>query len=412
MKKTKTSSSNWLFFATKQVKQLCFILVCYGLFVCGCGSEAPQATRKALPTLASDVQGPFGVGVVTRSVAATHADKGNGARTDVEIWYPIAKNKAYLAKTAGRTIFDGLAGIALRNAAPLLGYQHFPLVVFSHGLAGVRDQNPFQVQFLASRGYIVISADHPPSTLLEVVSLDANAEAMISAVRRPFEVVAQIDAAETWNADKQDIFYDLIDSRKVVVIGHSFGGYSAFAVSGARGSINSFIEACNSDPNLDESFQCDLGREFAATSPKVQQDRLVDPRIVGVIPMTPGATPAFKDGFKDVVVPVLMWGGEIDDVAEPELFQDWVYDKLPKPRMYARVPGAGHLDFSQLCLSGLPLKCGTGKPMTPLQITTMINDLTAAFVDWLVFGRQDAADRLRQEAVLKRWPLLHYQAEF
>ena len=37
---------------------------------------------------------------------------------------------------------------------------HYPILLFSHGFNGFRNQNTFQVEELASQGYIVLSIDH------------------------------------------------------------------------------------------------------------------------------------------------------------------------------------------------------------------------------------------------------------
>ena len=47
------------------------------------------------------------------------------------------------------------------DAAPQAGSQKAPLILFSHGLGGMRTQNTVQVEELVSRGYVVVAVDHP-----------------------------------------------------------------------------------------------------------------------------------------------------------------------------------------------------------------------------------------------------------
>ena len=49
---------------------------------------------------------------------------------------------------------------SLPNAALHPGANNLPLIVFSHGLGGMKTQNSIQAEELASRGYVVIAADH------------------------------------------------------------------------------------------------------------------------------------------------------------------------------------------------------------------------------------------------------------
>ena len=45
----------------------------------------------------------------------------------------------------------------------------YPLVVFSHGYAGFRDQSTFLTAFLASWGFVVAAPDHYSRDLTEVL---------------------------------------------------------------------------------------------------------------------------------------------------------------------------------------------------------------------------------------------------
>jgi predicted dienelactone hydrolase len=37
---------------------------------------------------------------------------------------------------------------------------NYPVLIFSHGLTGFRNQNTFEVEELASHGYIIVGIDH------------------------------------------------------------------------------------------------------------------------------------------------------------------------------------------------------------------------------------------------------------
>src|SRR5215813_923894 len=140
-------------------------------------------------------QGPFAVGVMT----TVFVDK---SRTDTvtkeprtlvtEIWYPaiddarnMPKNKfsdfiptkvtpelevdLRKAYPMPLPIIDKLfTDEAVRNAPVHDG--RFPLVVFSHGNGGTRHQNTFWCDYLASHGYIVVSADHTGNARTTIIN--------------------------------------------------------------------------------------------------------------------------------------------------------------------------------------------------------------------------------------------------
>ena len=378
------------------------------LVACGEATVQPAALHP-LPVLAPEVQGPFGVGVITRELPAV--DKPGAQPFMVDVWYPADLTLARQSGAAGRTPYSGLYGMQVRDLPPLRGYQPFPVAVFSHGLGAIRDQNAFQVQQLVTRGYVVISADHHPSTILDVAASDKLEDAIVSALYRPLEVLAQIDALERWSADDQDILHGLVDASRVLMLGHSYGGYTALSVSGAHADIDVMVRACDADPDgLGDTFQCRLARRYEG------DDRVFeyhDPRIAAVMPMTPGATPLFREGgLASIDVPVFVWAGANDETAEPELYQDWLYPELPKSRFYLKIPGAGHLDFSQICRVNLPIECNMDGPLSTIRTLELINEVTMAYADWTVRGIESARETLEPEALLARWPMLEYQAEF
>src|SRR6266404_8799670 len=138
--------------------------------------ETPLDPRK---------EGPFPVGVTTTVIV-------DAARTDrftekprtlvTEIWYPADDKARSAAKNRFSDFFPG--GITAEMAPAIqAAYRasvedldkafwnkaardvpvrkgRFPLVIFSHGNGGSRQQNTFWCDYLASHGYIVVSADH------------------------------------------------------------------------------------------------------------------------------------------------------------------------------------------------------------------------------------------------------------
>jgi predicted dienelactone hydrolase len=199
--------------------------------------------------------GPFPVGVT----ATVFIDK---SRTDnftkqprtlvTEIWYPAAddarrgaKNKYtdfYPAITAEvdellkKTYKMNAADIdkifwneAVRNAPVRKG--RFPLVVFSHGNGGTRHQNTFWCDYLASHGYIVVSADHTGNARMtiidgKVITFQASERAQ-SAKDRPLDMSFLLDQMIAWDKGADKRFAGRIDTDHAAAAGMSFGSYTA-----------------------------------------------------------------------------------------------------------------------------------------------------------------------------------------
>lgn len=131
--------------------------------------------------------GPFSVGTVTYHwVDSTRAEWFTEDQSDVrelmvQLWYPAdeetkGSRAAYLdhvplrAKAVGERV--GLPAFMIQHlklvksrsreiAPPADRGNPFPLLIFSHGLGGMKGQNTILMEELASHGYIVVAMDHP-----------------------------------------------------------------------------------------------------------------------------------------------------------------------------------------------------------------------------------------------------------
>ena len=132
----------------------------------------------------------------------------------------------------------------------------YPLVIFSHGLGGMRMQNTIQMEELASRGFIALAMDHP---------FDANFTIFDDGSRADYRsgIVGEVTPDEFWDirlpqintrvADvlyvldhikeiqaNNDGFWNMIDLERVGIMGHSFGGGTAIVAS----SRDTRFDAC------------------------------------------------------------------------------------------------------------------------------------------------------------------------
>lgn len=152
-----------------------------------------------------------------------------------------------------------------------------PLVIFSHGSFGVKENNETLYRELASRGYVVASADHTyhcfsarlsngkkvgvsGAFMKDMMSLNpqANLQDAYVHMREWMElrtddlnfILDTIIANANANSTDLDV-YKLIDTNKIVAAGHSLGGSAVLGIGRMRNDISAVIA-------LESPFMCDI----------------------------------------------------------------------------------------------------------------------------------------------------------
>jgi predicted dienelactone hydrolase len=222
--------------------------------------------------------GPFPVGVATTVFTDnTRIDNvTKKPRTLVtEIWYPatdaslrIPKNKysdftpggitaevdelirkAY--KMSAAEIDKIYWNEAHRNAPVRKG--RFPLVIFSHGNGGSRNQNTFWCDYLASHGYIIVSPDHTGNARWTIIDgkpvVFQASERSNSAKDRPIDLSFLLDQMIRWDKGADKRFAGRIDTGRVAVTGMSFGSYTAHWASDADPRFKAVIAMSGAPPS-------------------------------------------------------------------------------------------------------------------------------------------------------------------
>ena len=280
------------------------------------------ATSVAAPNQAVvySEPGPFPVGVVELTGAAVPTtvfypalDGGEvgkpKATYDLSQWLPPAE----AAKVTQAQPFTMDAYVGVAPADPDGG--PYPLVVFSHGLAGYRLQSTFLTTHLASWGFVVAAVEHPSRDLTAAFGDLGSLTNGLGAAESPdvAEVIGVIDEVEAAaTADAGPLAGLAVDTSRVGAVGHSAGGFAAYGAAAADPRIVTYV-----------ALASPAGGSFSETP-------------TTITPVPPPDKPS------------LLIAGTADAIAPLARVQS-AYDRLPSPKALAVIEGVTHLGFMDIC---------------------------------------------------------------
>jgi dienelactone hydrolase len=298
---------------------------------CGGGSGEPAATGSAAPGSAVDGAAttapapappgnaapsapPTGPSAFTQPgpypVGTLEIDAPNGPIT---VWYPGQPGSeaghttaTYDLRTYLPTSEQGKVPDAAATPFPMEAYtelpaaepegQPFPLVLFSHGFCGYRQQSSFLTTAIASWGFVVAAPEHTARDLTSCLNgtIGQGASTDVQDLR------AAIPILEAENLKEDGTLATIVDTTRVAVVGHSAGGSAAIQMSG-------------------------------------------DPDVVTYIAMAAGSGPV------PAATPGLYVAGDADVIAPAASIEQWWTTSVPSPRQLAVLGGVTHLGFMDLC---------------------------------------------------------------
>ena len=308
------------------------------------GDTYVKVTGLNSSTFESD--GPYSVGTYTLSLSVTDANDVTYS-TKVDVWYPTKRPRSSTAVVAKYNVSTWLPPSlqALINASPQSqalaaeatyhedAYQYrktrttrkgvatdtvpkpapgrFPLVVFSHGYSGFRDQSTYLTTHLASWGFVVAAPDQQSRLLTTVLgspspTTDPNSD-----------VTELLDTVELFASGNGGTAQGITDPTHVIAFGHSAGGSTVERLA-------SYLSATQGASSILKGFIGMAGADFSGLSS--------EPAPYNTVPSMPG----------------VLVGGANDMVVAPGILQT-AYSELTGSRRYIELTGAGHLVFSDLC---------------------------------------------------------------
>jgi len=230
-----------------------------------------------------------------------------------------------------------------------------PLVVISHGRGGDFLGYHDTAEALADAGFVAVAINHPGDTARDMSRTDDPSIFL----ERPTDIKRTIDfMLGAWSASAR------IDPSRIGFFGFSREGYTGLVDIGAQLSLGKTLRLCEGN----DSPICDQVRK--GTPPELVHD----PRIKAAVIADPLGIFFAADSFRDVSVPVQLWGsGRGGDGVTPENVRD-IAGWLPTKPDFRVAPNSQHFDFLAPCLADLakmvPTICADGHRFDRAQRST------------------------------------------
>lgn len=220
------------------------------------------------------------------------------------LWAPVAAQTVEKRQLAGRPVMIWMpkgAGAA-------------PVVIYSHGWRGVNNQSAPLMRALARAGYLVVAPNHrdalfgtgiPPEPQ---VSFDDPTLWTAETYRDRAE-----DLTAVWEALQKE-YKPRVNPKRLVLMGHSLGGYTAMGLSGAVPAWDRY------------GF-----------------------KPLALVCYSPFTTPFLEHGSLALRAPVMYQGGTEDDfITPPVARRGGTYERSSKPKVFVEFEGAKHTSWSLL----------------------------------------------------------------
>jgi predicted dienelactone hydrolase len=228
---------------------------------------------------------------------------------------------------------------------------------------------------------VVVSPDHHGNTFVDALLgiVDPNV-----ITNRPLDMSFLIDQFSAFTAEPGNTFAGAIDTTRIAASGHSFGGYTVFALAGGPSPLGTFT----------------------------------DPRVQAILPQAPAA-PFPPEFFGTITIPTLILGGSIDETTPFDSQQLVPFESLPSGASVValgQLTDAGHFTFSDFCevqrdllafLGGFDEACQP-RHLPWRRAHDIVNYLSLNFFDAVLRGDAAALGRLDPQVVagiedLKVW---------
>ncbi|MEM6611880.1 MAG: alpha/beta hydrolase [Cyanobacteria bacterium P01_C01_bin.72] len=249
-----------------------------------------------------------------------------------------------------------------------------PLIAISHGMASNRQTFAYLAQHFASHGFAVAVIEHDAISLAKFDRFLAGRDSFPEAnnlLDHPLDISYVLNRLESESN---------IDLQQVGLIGQSFGGYSALALSGGELIAEETARECQMESYLNILMDLSSLAKCAFNQLGQSQVELRDKRIKAVVAINPMAKIFGSAGMSSVQTPTMLISGTHDLIMPPVAEQiepfSWLNDNLEKYLVLVK-PGT-HFSFLQEGLGISPVP-DTAVGLRPVYAYPALKALSTAF---------------------------------
>lgn len=226
----------------------------------------------------------------------------------ISLWYPTNSKEENISYY----LWNGEAAID----SPI-HIQKYPLLIFSHGYGGSRYNQSYLAEFMARNGYIVAAIEYDDKTLFQ------------SLLERPKITSKALDFILTDLEIK-----DNINIKKIGMVGHSMGGYTALALAGGKPIFSKVSSSFLQKKYIDLSHY---------------DNNFLDERIKAIAVFASGKTKIFdKESLLKVAVPVFIMEASRDELVDGDDLKQLAKNLSNLSNKYYILKGAGRFSFLPL----------------------------------------------------------------
>ncbi|TCZ78433.1 carboxylic ester hydrolase [Paenibacillus albiflavus] len=366
--------------------------------------------------------GPYAVGTavyhwIDEQRRETYSDNPDDKRElMVQFWYPAAteeggkemstylQNSSKMAEAISSNMMDlpsftlshlGLVKThSIQEAMLSDSESRYPVLIFSHGMIGYRNQNMFQMEELASHGYIVVGIDYAYEAAASVYpdgrvamskidsSLTSNARYEMHIPLWTSDATFVLNQLEKINQnDATGRFTGKLDLERIGMLGHSFGG----AVS---------VQMLQNDSRVKAALSMDGG----FYGPPVSNKGLGKPFFMMYAEETYSR---IMTSYDDVAKQLGGVSRETFEAPRKEYIEK-SNNALAGGGLSLLIPGSKHASFSDLTLFFPWL--GLSGP-DPRRDHRIVNEFSVAFFDRYLKGKNDSA----LQALAAKYPEVNFK---